>query len=100
MFKPPEFRQSGSRIDPKIEAIQNKPEFATDVAMEDWELLLDAVKSRLRAVAVEPSIAAELTHNPAFDRVRIHVLECMGALDQLHETVRHELVRNRSSGNR
>ena len=49
------------------------------VAMVDWEVLLDAVKVRLRQV-----------------QAKADVLDCVGALEQLHRTLAHQVERSRS----
>jgi len=63
----------------------------SDVAIEDWDVLLNAVKARLRLSVSEP-FATPLEphlHDQAV-RIRLCVLECVDALDQLHETLTNE----------
>jgi hypothetical protein len=67
---------------------------AFDIAIEDWEVLLTAVKDRLRltvgerlAAPTEPQVHDESA------RVRTSVLESVAALDHLHTTLAHELAR-------
>jgi diguanylate cyclase (GGDEF)-like protein len=65
-----------------------------DIAAEDWEALMNAVKARLeRAVADLPHEAPDQApkHTPGF--IRSSVLECVAALDHLHSTLLHELAR-------
>jgi GGDEF domain-containing protein len=62
-----------------------------DVAMEDWDALFSAVKSRLR-LTVRGLVGAlpgsdELEHAA---RVQAGVLDCVAALDQLHATLLHQ----------
>ncbi len=67
---------------------------ASTTAMADWNDLLTAVSTRLRLSVDDlplPSVAA-LPPTPA-QRVRTSVLECVGALEQLHATLRQELGR-------
>lgn len=95
MFEPSAISTSGEHRDLPVEPNGIIPELTADVAVEDWELLLGAVKARLRSTATEPSNSSEGQHdNPAAKRIRTSVLERMGALDQLHETLRLELIRS------
>lgn len=66
----------------------------SDVAIGDWDVLLCAVKARLR-LSVSETFATPLEphlHDQA-DRIRSSVLECVDALDQLHETLSDEFGR-------
>ena len=71
---------------------------ASDVAIKDLDDLLTAVKSRLTQIVgevAEPA-SAPTTEQPPLDAalaVQAGVLECVSALDQLHATLKHELVR-------
>lgn len=63
------------------------PDVSGDVSVADWNDLLEAVKARMRRLG---------------DAMRVHdadapsgVLECATALDQLQETLQHELARHR-----
>ncbi len=70
------------------------PAFASDVALRDWNDLLTAVKSRLRNTVGEfLSPASDLNAPATAERIRVNVLECVAALDQLHATLDHELSR-------
>jgi len=65
-----------------------------DVAIGDWDVLLCAVKARLR-LSVSETFATPLEphlHDQA-ERIRSSVLECVDALDQLHETLSDEFGR-------
>ena len=65
-----------------------------DVAIGDWDVLLSAVKARLR-LSVSETFATPLEphlHDQA-ERIRSSVLECVDALDQLHETLSDEFGR-------
>jgi len=58
------------------------------ISLDDWGLLLDAVKARLRQVAGQP-LARE--GDGALTALRTGVLECVDALDQLHLVLGHAL---------
>ena len=64
------------------------------VAIADWDDLFSAVKARLK-LTVDEWVTASAAANPrgAAARVREGVLECAGALDQLHATLAHEAAR-------
>lgn len=79
-----------TRLDPA--ALAPQPEPSSEVAIEDLDILLRAVKARLTlTVGDAPGPRA---HDDAA-RVRASVLECVAALDQLHTTMTHELARRR-----
>jgi len=63
-----------------------------DVAIEDWEDLLNAIKSRLR-LAVDGPLPQQF--NGTAVHVQASVLECVAALDQLQATLAHALMRLR-----
>lgn len=70
------------------------PHARPDIAIEDWDVLFCAVTARLRLIVAErlvtptsPGLAIEV------NRVRVDVLECVAALDQLHATLTEELGR-------
>jgi diguanylate cyclase len=67
----------------------------SDVSIRDWDVMLRAVKARLRLTVGERLGAP---HEPqvrdAVGRVQASVLECVAALDQLHATLTHELSRH------
>ncbi|MDO8252943.1 MAG: hypothetical protein Q7T78_24920 [Rhodoferax sp.] len=70
------------------------PDPASDIAIEDFDVLIGAVKARLRQAAGE--CAASTTDPQTRDavvRVQDSVLECVAALDQLHTTLTNELHR-------
>lgn len=55
------------------------------VAVGDWDVLFDAVKSRLRLIAHEPQGSTNgATIDAALAHIQANVLECVAALDQLH----------------
>lgn len=65
-----------------------------DIAIEDWDVLLCAVKARLRLMVGEPFAAMpESQGQDLVGRIRAGVLECVEALDQLHATQQHETSR-------
>ena len=68
---------------------------ATDVVMGDWDVMLRAVKLRLRSSA-EPHPVPEPHPQDALDHLRTDVLQCVAALDQLHTTVSLHIERGRA----
>ena len=74
----------------------SQPDLASDVAIEDWDILLGAVKARLKLTVGELLAAVPRPWAPdEAGRVQASVLECVAALDQLHTTLTHELDRRR-----
>ena len=70
------------------------PCLPADVAVNDLDDLLDAVKARLRQCVGERLASnAELRALDEAGRVQANVLECVLALDHLHTTLSHELDR-------
>lgn len=71
-------------------------EEAGDVALGDWNVLLSAVRERLRGIAAEhaPSPSGRQVQGPAA-HFPAAVLDCAAALDQLHTTLMHEIGRRR-----
>lgn len=65
------------------------PSPLADVSIDDWDALLCAVKDRLRQ-----TVGEDLTQpmNGSAVPVRASVLECVEALDQLHNTLKHVLA--------
>jgi hypothetical protein len=59
------------------------------ISIDEWSALLDAVKARLR-------LAVGALHRPGFNdtpaALSASVLECVGALDQLHVMLGHALL--------
>ena len=68
------------------------PGHLADVSIDDWDVLLCAVKDRLR-LTVGESLTQPI--NGSAIPVRASVLECVEALDQLHDTLKHVLATNR-----
>lgn len=66
---------------------------AADVAIDDWEDLLNAIKSRLRLTVDGP--LQQQFNGAAVHHVQASVLECVAALDQLQATLAHSLMRLR-----
>jgi diguanylate cyclase len=72
------------------------PSAKGDVAMGDVSELLGAVKWRLRQIVGErPATDSSLPEAEERKRVRLEVLDCVTALDQLHATLQHTLGRHR-----
>ncbi len=65
-----------------------------DVSLRDWSELMSAVQYRLRATVGGASLAAPLPCGSEHAvKVRDAVLDCVTALEQLHQTMQHELDR-------
>lgn len=75
---------------------QALPKLTSDVAIADWEDLLNAVKDRLRLTVGKwlVSTPEPLVHAKA-GWIQASVLECVVALDQLQNTLTNELIRLR-----
>jgi hypothetical protein len=68
-----------------------------DIAIEDWDALMCAVKARLRLIVGDTFAAMpESQGQDLVGRIRAGVLECVEALDQLHTTQQHETSRHQS----
>lgn len=77
-----------------VAAVTGSTGVSSDVAFGDWDDLLCAVKARLKTTVGE--LLAKLPEHEVPDaahQVQASVLECVGALDQLHLTLTHELGR-------
>lgn len=70
---------------------------SNDVAIEDWDLLFDAVVERLRSTFedLDPSMATR--RSLTWAQARDSVMECAQALEQLHLTATHELSHGRQT---
>jgi hypothetical protein len=69
---------------------------ATDVAVDDWDVLFRAVIARLRLTAAAQPSGTHDEHAPeAARRLRADVLEGAAALEQLHDTMSQHLARQR-----
>ena len=68
------------------------PRPRSDVVIKDWDDLFNAVTARLRLTVVAP-LVTKAASQPAdeADRIRVAVLECVAALEQLHATLKDEL---------
>ena len=82
-------------LPPRMQSDSPAPlsDLAKDIAMEDWDLLFDAVILRLLS-----SFDGLPPDNPAPRRMawwqtRARVMDCVQALDQLHLAAAHELAR-------
>ena len=65
-----------------------------DVAIEHWNELFSSVKARLRRTVDDHLVALTLPlADVAAEHVRSGVLDCVAALDQLHNTLTHEADR-------
>ncbi len=96
-------RFSMSRHQARAEPEHIKPgaEASRGIAIEDWDVLFTAVKTRL-ALAAQPQ-ANPATQSTAADAAQVEricatVLDCVAALEQLHMTVRDELAMRDTRG--
>jgi hypothetical protein len=85
------------RTDPTMPG-RKLPAFAgpTDIAGDDWDVLFRAVIARLRrTAAAQPSVTNDEHALEVSSRLRADVLDCVTALEQLHDTMSHHLARQR-----
>lgn len=68
-------------------------ELTSDVAIEDCDLLLSAVKARLKLILAECPNSTTAPPPAMTERIQANVLECAVALEQLRTTLMHELDR-------
>ena len=80
------------KADARAAHAAGQADITTDVAIGDWDMLLSAVKFKLRQDA-EPNAEAEARPQEALDLLRADVLRCVAALDQLQTTMSHHLDR-------
>lgn len=69
------------------------PSLTTDIAMEDWDLLFDAVIVRLQSSFDNLPADNTAPRRAAWMQTRVRVMDCVQALDQLHLAASHELAR-------
>jgi len=81
-------------IDAALGTFPPLPHHALDIEIEDWDLLLRAVKLRLRLAVCgwlvalpEPQAQNDVS---AALKVQVIVLECVAALEQLHTALTQE----------
>ena len=68
--------------------------YAGDVSLRDWSELMSAVQYRLQATVGGSPLSGPLPCGPEHAlKVRNAVLDCVTALEQLHQTMQHELDR-------
>lgn len=81
-------------IDAALGTFPPLPHHALDIEIEDWDILLRAVKLRLRlAVCGLQAALPEPQAPPDVDaarKVQVIVLECVAALEQLHTALTQE----------
>jgi hypothetical protein len=64
---------------------------SSEIRIEDWDSLFDAVEERLRdTVEQSDSIATPAAAQSSASRVKAVVLDCVAALGQLHNALRQE----------
>lgn len=69
------------------------PGVPMDIAMEDWDLLFDAVIARLLSSLEDMPSENAPPRRTAWVQTRARVMDCVHALDQLHLAASHELAR-------
>jgi hypothetical protein len=63
----------------------------SQIDIEDWDSLFDAVEQRLRDSVERPdSVAMPLTARDNASRIKAAVLDCVSALDKLHKALQYE----------
>jgi hypothetical protein len=67
---------------------------ASDLSVDEWDLLFDAVRDRLR-VGERPAAQSRAQAHDPLGRIQASVLECVEALDQLHALLRQRRLRHR-----
>lgn len=90
-------RQAG----PEPKHIKPGAAVSCGIAIEDWDVLFTAVKTRLTLAAQpqgNPATQPMLADAAQVERICATVLDCVAALDQLHMTVRDELARRDMPG--
>ena len=84
----------GARANATLLANALLPRSRSDTVIEDWTDLFDAVTARLRLVMAERHATSVESPSDEADRIRVNVLECVEALDQLHAALKEELGRS------
>lgn len=94
--RPGRFEISARDADVAPPANPMQPDSQSDIPPEDWDVLFSAVTARLRN-AVHRTLAAapEPSGWDAAWRLQEIVLECVGAMDQLHAALANERDRHR-----
>ncbi len=88
---PLSFARNGC-VDPEAYAA-SRPVKASYITIDDWDALYHAVEARLtRTVGVRQASLPEPLRGDAAGRVQVIVLECVDAMERLHE----ELIRERT----
>lgn len=84
---------------PLLATVTNKPmppEPVSSLAIEDLEILLEAVRSRLRETAsLNLAPPGDGPHAGIVSKAQADVLDCVSALEQLHSALTRELARSR-----
>jgi hypothetical protein len=74
------------------------PRSQCDIAIADWDILLCAVKERLRDSVSQPFATPLEPHlHDHAERIKSSVLECVDALDQIHQALLDALDRQQVS---
>lgn len=89
----PSVSPASSAIDPVhiISYLAENTQADSQIGVDDWNSLFGAVEDRLRRTVEKPDSAA--TPSSATDdaaRVKGVVLDCVSALEKLHQALRHE----------
>lgn len=67
------------------------PPTADPIDIKDWDILFAAVEERLRTTVEKPDLAAvALTGHDGAARIKAVVLDCVNALDKLHQALRQQ----------
>lgn len=77
------------------DSLPQQLDLSKDIAMEDCDLLFDAVIARLQSSCDDKPLTNGTSRHMAWVQTRARVMECVQALDQLHLAATHELARQR-----
>ena len=96
---PAQFARPVTLDSPVLASVQNKPmppELVSTYAIEDLDILLEAVRSRLHQTATNGlPLPADGPDAGLVSKARVDVLDCVAALEQLHSALIREVARGR-----
>ena len=97
LLSPPPTQPQPQSAHPQPQWADAQPQ-GSEISMPDWNLLLDAVKDRLRQVVGTPTelLPVSVLASDVARRVQSSVLECIDALDLLQISLIHSQSRHQS----
>ena len=99
MIRPAQAHPAQSQAPPRTDSVL--PVSRSGISVEDWNTLFSAVTTRLRSIAAgAPAGAPDTQAHGAGPPVHTSVLECVAALDQLHEELAFERADGQAEGSR